>query len=213
MKDIQANPSVLRILRDRIVLADYYPGQVLPIGELAQDLAVSATPIREALIYLDNEGLIQRFPNSSARVKEISVQDLRDIFELRLILVKDIGIIAAQRITEGELAEVQGLIRKFADVRGSKDVMRVDAQLHNVVYDATKNRALAKVAKIVRNQITRLWVIVKGDEQVFAAMIEDWKQLYKALKNRNEAECAKILREHVLKFIDEVRKSMGGTIR
>lgn len=210
MSNIYADTKMFRILRDRIIFAEYYPGQVLPISELAEDLGVSATPIREALVCLENEGLVHRVPNSSARVKEISLQDLRDIFELRLILVEQIGILAAQRIDEGELEKLQDLLRKFADARESINVMQLDAQLHDVVYDATKNRALAKVAKTVRNQITRLWFIVKGDEHVFSVMIGDWKRLYKSLKNRNEAECADVLREHVLKFIDEVKKSIGS---
>ena len=210
MNNIHADTTVVGALRDRIIFAEYYPGQVLPISELAEDLGVSATPIREALVCLENEGLVHRVPNSSARVKEISLQDLRDIFELRLILVEQVGILAAQRIDEGELAKLQDLLREFADARESIKVMQLDAQLHDVVYDATKNRALAKVAKTVRNQITRLWPIVKGDEHVFSAMIEDWKQLYKALKDRNGPECATVLREHVLKFIDEVKASIGS---
>jgi DNA-binding GntR family transcriptional regulator len=210
MNNIHRDTEVFRILRNRIIFAEYYPGQVLPISELAEDLGVSATPIREALVCLDNEGLVHRVPNSSARVKEISLQDLRDIFELRLILVEQVGILAAQRIDKGELAKLQDLLGKFVGARESLNVMQVDAQLHDVVYDATKNRALAKVAKTVRNQITRLWFIVKGDEHVFSAMVEDWKQLYKALKDRNGPECATVLREHVLKFIDEVKKSIGS---
>lgn len=210
MNNIHRDTEVFRVLRNRIIFAEYYPGQVLPISELAEDLGVSTTPIREALICLDNEGLVHRVPNSSARVKEISLQDLRDIFELRLILVEQVGILAAQRIDEGELAKLQNLLGKFVGARKSLNVMQVDAQLHDVVYDATKNRALAKVAKTVCNQITRLWFIVKGDEHVFSAMIEDWKQLYKALKDRNGPECATVLREHVLKFIDEVKKSIGS---
>ena len=210
MNNIHGDTKVFRILSDRIIFAEYYPGQVLPISELAEDLGVSATPIREALVCLENEGLVHRVPNSSARVKEISLQDLRDIFELRLILVEQVGILAAQRIDEGELARLQDLLREFADARESIKVMQLDAQLHDVVYDATKNRALAKVAKTVRNQITRLWPIVKGDEHVFSAMIEDWKQLYKALKDRNGPECATVLRGHVLKFIDEVKASIGS---
>lgn len=210
MNNIHTNTDVFRTLRDRIIFAEYYPGQVLPIGELAEDLGVSATPIREALVCLENEGLVHRVPNSSAHVKEISLQDLRDIFELRLILVGQVGILAAQRIDKGELAKLRDLLRKFTGTRESMNVMQLDAQLHDVVYDATKNRALAKVAKTVRNQITRLWFIVKGDEHVFSAMIEDWQQLYKALKDRNETECADVLREHVLKFIDEVKKSIGS---
>jgi len=210
MSNIYADTKMFRILRDRIIFAEYYPGQVLPISELAEDLGVSATPIREALVCLENEGLVHRVPNSSARVKEISLQDLRDIFELRLILVEQVGILAAQRIDEGELAKLQDLLREFADARESIKVMQLDAQLHDVVYDATKNRALAKVAKTVRNQITRLWPIVKGDEHVFSAMIEDWNQLYRALKDRNGPECATVLREHVLKFIGEVKASIGS---
>jgi len=210
MNNIHKDTDVLRILRNRIIFAEYCPGQVLPISELAEDLGVSATPIREALICLDDEGLVHRVPNSSSRVKEISLQDLRDIFELRLILVEQVGILAARRIDKGELAKLQDLLGKFVGARKSINVMQVDAQLHDVVYDATKNRALAKVAKTVQNQITRLWFTVRGDEHVFSAMIEDWKQLYKALKDRNGPECATVLREHVLKFIGEVKASIGS---
>jgi len=196
---------MFRILRDRIIFAEYYPGQVLPNSELAEAVGVNATPITEALVCLENEGLVHRVPNSSARVKEIGLQDLRDIFELRLILVEQVGILAAQRIDEAELEKLQDLLKKFAGARKSINVMQLDAQLHDVVYDATKNSALAKVAKTVRNQITRLWFIIKGDEYVFSAMIEGWNQLYKALKDRNGPECAAVLREHVFKFIDEVK--------
>lgn len=212
MYNIQADRSVFGVLKGRIIFAEYHPGQVLPIRELEEDLGVSATPIREALVRLEDEGLVQRVPNSSARVKEVSLQDVKDIFELRLILVEHVGPLAAQRIDDEKLSRMQDLVRKIAHERSPINVMQLDACLHDIVYDAIGNHALAKVAKSVRDQITRLWFIVKRNEDVFSAMIDDWKRLYKALKSRNETECAEILREHVLKFVDEVKDSIGRGI-
>jgi len=210
MCSIRADRNVFKVLRERIIFAKYYPGQVLPIRELEKDLGVSATPIREALVRLEDEGLVQRVPNSSARVKEVSLQDIKDIFELRLILVECIGPLAAQRIDEEKLSKMQDLVRKITHERSPINIMQLDTHLHDIVYDAVGNHALTKVAKSVRDQIIRLWFIVKGNEHVFSAMIDDWKRLYKALKARNETECTEILREHVLKFIDEVKDSIGS---
>ncbi len=209
MSNIQRGARVFETLRDRIVFAEYLPGQVLPIRELEKDLGVSATPIREALLRLAEEDLVRLVPNSSPHVKELTFYDLKDIFELRLILAEPLVSLAVDRIDDKGLAKIHELLKKISHAKEPIDVMRLDAKLHDALYEATENRALAKVARSARDQITRLWLIVKNDKDVFSAMVDDWKNLYKALKDRNKAMGVNILRNHVIKFIDRVKDSIG----
>ena len=181
MSNIYTDTKMFRILRDRIIFAEYYPGQVLPNSELAEAVGVNATPITEAVVCLENEGLVHRVPNSSARVKEIGLQDLRSIFELRLILVEQVGILAAQRIDEAELEKLQDLLKKFAGARKSINVMQLDAQLHDVVYDAiedvlagklTFTEALANTPKI-QEQLSAEAVTEMLDPSAYTGLCAD----------------------------------------
>lgn len=210
MNNIQRSARVFEILRDRIVFAEYLPGQVLPIRELEKDLGVSATPIREALLRLAEEDLVRLVPNSSAHVKEITFYDLKDIFELRLILAEPLASLAVERIDDKGLAKIHELLKKISHAKEPIDVIRLDAKLHDALYEAAGNHALAKVARSARDQITRLWLIVKNDKDVFSAMVDDWADLYSALKDRDRNKCADVLRKHVIKFIDKVKDSIGN---
>ena len=81
---VSTSEDIYQQIKARIVYLDYQPGDVLPIRKLANELGVSATPIREALVHLEYDGLVRRNHNTSAYVSEVSFRDLKDIFEVRL---------------------------------------------------------------------------------------------------------------------------------
>lgn len=208
--DIPISEEVYEGIKARIAYLEYQPGQVLPIRKLANDLGVSATPIREALVRLEYDGLVRRSHNSSAHVSEVSFKNLKDIFEVRLFLIEQAGQLSARRVSETELAQLKMLVGEIERARSSKEVMQLDAKLHELIYDATKNHALAKVLGLLRVQITRLWVFIEHKEEFSSLIVDDWKRLLKALGDRDEARSAAILKEHALKFIAEVRKFIGS---
>jgi DNA-binding GntR family transcriptional regulator len=80
------NEDLYEEIKRRILHLEYQPGELLPMRKLAKSLGVSTTPVRETLVRLTNEKLVEWAPNSTARVAQVSFKELRDVFELRLLL-------------------------------------------------------------------------------------------------------------------------------
>ena len=212
------NEDLYRAIKERIVFLDYKPGQPLTLSSLAKEFGVSVTPIREALIRLEAEGLVHSSRNRSAYVSEISLTEIRDAFEVRLMLIGEVGRLAAQRITEAELRALLSLLDEMRNAKERKQIIRIDSQLHDAVNRATKNSTLVKVLGNLRSQVTRLWFFVSQDESYSLNMIQDFACLCEALQRRDEEKCQEILRKHVISFVEEVKgflynakpKKIGG---
>lgn len=188
---------------------DYKPGQVLYAKELMKEFGVSLTPIREVLIYMEAEDLIHIIPNRGAYVSEVSFQDLKDTFEVRLLLIGQSGRLAAQRITNEELTKMKRLLKKIKQKRERKVLIRLDSEFHDLINQATKNRALAKTLERLRNQIVRLWIFTTEKDDIYSSQIpKDFEELVKALENKDQSRSEQILKNHTIHFIDQVKMSL-----
>ena len=200
--------GIYQKLRKKIIFLDYAPGQSLTAREMAKQFHVSSTPIREALIRLEGEGLVRRFPNKSVHVTEVSFQDLKDVFETRLFLMDLVGKLATHRITDPELTQMQKLLQKMKKETDRNTLLHIDDDFHQLVNTSTKNKALSRSLKVLRTQATRLWFFVKEDEAYARQMVEDFEVLIAALQNRDEEQCRKVLRDHVRAFVQLVKASI-----
>ena len=81
------NMEIYKELKKRIVYLDYKPKQVLSIKELGKEFGVSPIPIREVLILLESEKLVHIIPNNGIYVTDVSFQELKDAFVIRLFLI------------------------------------------------------------------------------------------------------------------------------
>ena len=200
--------KVYEQIKERIILLDYKPGQVLTIKRLAQEFGVSSTPVREALIRLDVEGLVRLVPNSSAYVSEVSFQGLKDALEVRLVLVEQAGRLAAHRVRESDLATMKALIEKLEKESSRRELIHLDSALHEVLNCATGNLVLAKTLTLLRNQLLRLWFFIENQEAYLKRLLDDHRKLYEALQERDAKTCVQILRDHVLGFAELVQNEL-----
>jgi len=199
--------GLYRKIREKIVLLDYKPGQALVLNNLAKQFGTSVTPVREALIRLESENLVLFVPNNSIRVTEISFQDLKDVFEVRLFLAGKAGKLAAQRITEAELDRIKKLVGKMKQEKDRRELIRLDSEVHDLINQATKNRALAKVLEMLRNQVVRLWFFAGNQGEYMEGMAKDFENLLVALKIRDVNASKQILQDHVIRFIEQVKEA------
>lgn len=203
------NKRIYSEIKRRIVFLDYKPGQFLYTKELMKEFGVSLTPIREALIYLEAEDLIHIIPNRGAYVSEVSFQDFKDIFEVRLLLIGQSGRLAAQRITNEELTKMKKLLKKIKQERERKVLIQLDSEFHDLINQATKNRALAKTLERLRNQVARLWVFTTEKNDIYSSQIpKDLEELVKALENKDQSRSEQTLKNHTIHFIDQVKMSL-----
>lgn len=122
-------------LRERIVSGEYPPGSRLILGRLAEEHSVSFIPVREALRRLEGERLVVLEPNRGASVAPISVTDLRDIYETRILLERHALRTAFPNLDEESLKLAENELREMR--RGFKDGRERDAYEHHRAFHFT----------------------------------------------------------------------------
>jgi DNA-binding GntR family transcriptional regulator len=202
------NKEIYKELKKRIVYLDYKPKQVLNIKKLAKEFGVSPMPVREVLILLESEKLIHIIPNNGIYVNDISFQELKDAFEIRLFLVGLAGKLSAQRVTLEELNKMKELLKKIKKEKNRKKLIQLDAEFHDLVNYSTKNQTLTETLKRLRNQIGRLWFFAKENDAYSQKIPEDFEELIKALENKEQNKCEQIMKDHAIHFINQIKMSL-----
>jgi len=203
-----ANKEIYKELKNRIVFLDYKPKQVLNIKELAKEFGVSPIPIREVLVLLEAEKLVHIIPNNGIYATDVSFQELKDVFEIRLFLVGLVGRLANQRITTEELNKMKELLKKLKQKKDRKRLIQLDAEFHDLINYSTKNHALAETLKRLRNQIGRLWFFAKENDSYSAQIPLDFEELLETFENKDQNKSEKIMKNHVIQFINQIKISL-----
>lgn len=137
-----------QVLRDRIVSLEMPPGDDIDEQALVDELGISRTPLREALIRLASEGLITQLPNRGARVASMDIPQLQEHLEAFELSQRVTTRLAALRRSPADLARIEELVVKFEDAHARQDVNEMidgNWKLHLAIGNACGNRVLAKI--------------------------------------------------------------------
>ncbi|HJR81371.1 MAG TPA: GntR family transcriptional regulator, partial [Anaerolineales bacterium] len=137
-----------------IISGVYKPGNWLRQEEIATQLGVSMTPVREALDLLVSAGLAERVPYRGVRVREMSTKDIVEAYGLRLILEAVIAQEAATNITTEQVRGLQAILtamKKHETLNEISNARRLSREFHTAIAKASKNDLLIKLYDIVAN--------------------------------------------------------------
>jgi DNA-binding GntR family transcriptional regulator len=140
-------------LRERIFSGELTPGMFLDEIQLAEQMNISRTPLREALKVLTAEGLVRHEPRRGSFVNEVTEQDLDEIFPVIALLEGRCAFEAAQRATDGDLAALEDLHEKLARHAKAKRINEYYATnfaIHEAIIALAGNRWLAGVINDLR---------------------------------------------------------------
>jgi DNA-binding GntR family transcriptional regulator len=188
-------------IRARIITGEIRPGTIWSGPAIAQQLGVSATPVREAMLDLAREGLVEAVPNRGFRILELSDADLDEIHAIRLLLeVPAIVAITGDRqlLTDNVLRRLRGLCDDLERRAASGDVegmIDVDTKFHTELIRLTGNRRLVDLVARLRSQTLRyglhgadratLVAIAADHENIIAAVIEGDKEKTRGVMERH----------------------------
>jgi len=151
--------EILAKLRDYVVEGNLAAGARIPERQLCEMLGVSRTPLREALKVLASEGLIELLPNRGARVRSLSEQDIRELFDLVAGLEALAGRLACEIITDDEIAEVERLHHQMYLFYIRQDMhgyFEANQQIHRRIVEAARNEALSLAYAAYTGRIRRI---------------------------------------------------------
>ena len=104
------NEKIYSTIKQRILNLYFEPGKNLNPKELARELGVSATPIREVLLRLEWEKLVTIIPRMGVQVTKIDFKELKEVYRSRILIEGELGRLAARNITDDHLFEMKSLI-------------------------------------------------------------------------------------------------------
>src|SRR5262249_18289039 len=135
----------LEQLRESIILGELPAGTPLRLDELARSLGMSISPIREAVRQLEALGLAKHVPHQGARVLDFDIDELRDLFQVRLALESLAVRRAAERFTEQDATSARVHLYRFDESRATGDVrrtLRAHSDFHFALYEASQSQWL-----------------------------------------------------------------------
>jgi DNA-binding GntR family transcriptional regulator len=187
-------------LKDAILTGSLRPMERITENKVAASYGLSRTPVREAFRRLETEGLIQVIPQRGSFVSQPSVEDILEIYQIRMPLECMSARIAAERIEDDQLAELENLVnaeRARAEGRSAERSLRASARFHAALYACTRNKRLASFLVDMQNQVHRVRVLWPS---TVARLEETWKEhaaILTALKSRDGAEAERLMRLHL----------------
>lgn len=159
-----------KALKRDIITLKYKPGEALDERKLERDLRLGRTPIREALFRLEAENLVEIQPKKSTVVRNITIQDLKDFFEIYMELERMNARLAAERITASELEQMRLVHKEIHRAITEKDYFKMtvkNTELHKLIADASKNQYLRRALHSLYNEGQRLsYISFSHDSQL-----------------------------------------------
>ncbi|MHB8983833.1 MAG: GntR family transcriptional regulator, partial [Carboxydocellales bacterium] len=176
------------------------PGERMMEIQLADEMGVSRTPVREAIRKLELEGFVVMIPRKGAYVAGISLKDIADVFEIRAALESLAAALAAERITEEELEALERSLVKVAECTEANDLealITVDTDFHDILYKASRNERLVQIVSNLREQIQRFRMTSLSQPGRMKDAMEEHRKLVEALSERNIELARTLAREHI----------------
>jgi DNA-binding GntR family transcriptional regulator len=144
-------------IRQAIIDGTFSPGERLMEIQLADEMGVSRTPVREAIRKLELEGFVVMIPRRGTYVADISIRDITEIYEIRTCLDVLSAGLAAERITDEELEALNRLlveIGQYIAENNMEKIVEADTAFHDILYQASRNERLRSIINNLREQLT-----------------------------------------------------------
>ena len=194
-------------LRQRILDGRLPPGNRVKEAELAAELRLSRTPVRDALSRLTVEGLLDFRPNVGATVAVWSESQIALMFRIRAMLEPFAAEIAAPQVTEAEIEEMRGfceVMEAAARRESSTDLARLaeyNGRLHRMIIDATRSDQLVKLVTLALDAPLSRRIFSRYTDAEIARSMRHHREIVDALSHHDAAWAASAMRTHILASI------------
>ena len=191
---------VCESLREAIRRGILKPGERIMEIQLAEELGVSRTPVREAIRKLELEGYVVMMPRRGTYVANMSIRDINEIFEIRTSLESLSNGLAAEHITDEELEHLQRLlviIGGYIKEGNMEKIVETDIEFHDLMYHAARNQRLVGIISNLRDQLTRFRTLSMSHPGRLEATLEEHKAIVEAIANGDRRSASKAAERHM----------------
>lgn len=200
--------QALAVLKLRLVSGDLAPGQIYSAASLAAELGVSNSPVREAMLTLVNQGLMETVRNRGFRVVPLSDKERRNVYDLRLLLeIPSMGRLATlhEKIAPraGEFFKVATDMVECAKAGDVVGYLEYDREFHIGLLDILDNEQLTTIVGNLRDQTRQYGLKALSERGILVESAEEHHALLKALLAGDKKATVKIMTDHLSHLVGD----------
>lgn len=191
---------VFDVLMKAIMQGQLSPGERLLEVQLAEEMGVSRTPVREAIRRLELEGFVVMIPRKGAYVAGLSVDDVESVYEIRTALETLAVRLAAQRMEAEDYRRLDELARQMHETWQEGNVdnwVALDAQFHEYLYKFSRNERLVQMMNNIMEQLSRYRIISLANVEVRHNSLAEHQEVVEALRRRDSNGAAAAAARHI----------------
>jgi DNA-binding GntR family transcriptional regulator len=186
---INAQGLAYATLRDWILHGPLKPGEPLRDTDIAEQLGISRTPVREALIRLAQDGLVESARGRGTKVTDLKIEQAPQLFEVGEVLDAYAAKVAATRLGPRDLQQLRAVLKKMEDTHEPSLLAEIDRDFHLIYYLRTGNAVLVSMLEQVTNDLMRIERHAWGHDDIRATACDEHRQLMTAFE-RGDAHAA-----------------------
>ncbi|HEU5419311.1 MAG TPA: GntR family transcriptional regulator [Streptosporangiaceae bacterium] len=210
---VSARDTAYEQLRDWITLGPLEPGEPILDTEIAELLGMSRTPVREALLRLAQDGLVETFPGRQTRVAPLRLDRAPHLFAIGGALDALAAEQATPRLTAGELSGLAATLEQMGGPEKPQDLQTLDERFHAIYYQASGNQPLVDMLQGITLELRRFDRAGFRDLAIMAAANDEHAAILAAFRNRDDTAAARIARQNWVRSwarLEPVFRARGG---
>lgn len=210
LKDYQTkNLVVFKLIREKILSGELKSGEKIVIRKISSDLEVSETPIREALIMLEAEGLVSSIPHTGYIVTKLNLRELKDILTIRFNLEFLATKIAFDNISSINFERLGDTIKEMKDCIRNNDIVkygRLNREFHQIIYEASNNKFLFKLILELWDKSGRMRSVFLLEPDIIESSYNEHIQLLEFFRKKDKTNAMKIIKRHKKRSLSTLLK-------
>ncbi|WP_419025829.1 GntR family transcriptional regulator [Emergencia sp.] len=192
-------------LKMQILTGKITPGTRMMEVELADEMGVSRTPVREAIRKLEKEGLVTIEPRRGAYASDISVKDMLDTLEVREDLEGLAAALAAERMSEEQIEDLVKITQGYSEAINNSDTEKIihyDELFHKHIVSCSGNKTLIHLSETVQELALRFRYLYYDDFSRYENMPVEHREIIDAITS-GDAETARLVADNHVKKLKE----------
>jgi DNA-binding GntR family transcriptional regulator len=201
--------QVYQQIRREIITCRLKPGQMINESSLIQQYGVSKTPVREALKQLTQERLVQSIPGACYLVTPVTMKDIMDLFDLRIVLEEAIALRAARLVTDAQLAELEARAGEKFSLESEEDLARwyeMNLEFHLYMARIARNERLASALRVTLEEVSRFLIMDKEMYSRTDELVVHHHKIIAALRQRDGILAARITIEDIESSLPRIQQ-------
>ncbi len=208
MRGVTVREQLVEEFREKILSLELLPGAELNPLNIAQSMGISKSPVREALLQLSEENLVEIVPQSGTRVSRINLSQVEEEQFLRISLEKEAAVQFCQRATDDDIRFLENEIQ-YQSVAGSNmdfaRFLKEDDNFHQYFFKAIKMQRMWNVIQSQNGNYQRIRLLSFEEPEIIPSILEEHRQLVEAMKTKNVDRVLDVENMHLGKLRFEIK--------